>query len=104
MGLNSSGYTETVELTAGKTAQQVDIQGTTPGSENPQTGSVAIKAKKGNTGPLFIGFSKAEVEATEAGFELAAGETISIDIGTLGKMWFNGANTKDKLCILGIGP
>lgn len=106
--MNSTGYAFQVELAVAKVAQQIDSQGTVPGAENPQTSAVAIKAMSGNTGPLFIGFSKAEVEASEkvsgTGFELAVGETVTLDIGNLGLLWFNGANAKDKLCVLGVGP
>lgn len=106
--MNSTGYAFQVELTTAKTAQQIDIQGTVPGAENPQTSAVAIKALSGNAGPLFIGFSKGEVEKEEkisgAGFEIVAGESIAIDIQNLGLLWFNGANAKDKLCVLGVGP
>lgn len=103
MGLSSSGFTKQVELTLAKTPQAIEPPGGI-GTGNPQTGSVAIKAKKGNVGPLFIGFSKAELEPEGAGFELVAGETITLDVNGLGKAWFSGANAKDKLCILGVGP
>lgn len=103
MALNSSGFTKTVELATAKTPQLLEPSGTTPGSENPQTASVIVKAKPGNVGSLFVGFSKAEVEAEGAGFELAKGEAISLDLNGLGNVWFNGPN-KDKLMILGVGP
>lgn len=104
MGVSNSGYTFQVELAIAKTPQQIDPQTTTPGSENPQTETAAIKAKSGNVGTLFIGFSKQEVESEGAGFEVGPGEIVSVDIGTLGKVWFNGANAKDGFCVMGVGP
>jgi hypothetical protein len=107
MAANASGFTEQVNLTKEKVPQQVDPQGTRPGEENPQVASVAVKAKAKNKGALFLGFSKVEVEEEGGefkGFELSAGETVSMDIETIGRLWFNGANTGDGLCVLGVGP
>lgn len=104
MALNSSGFTKSVELAVAKTPQQIEKPGVVPGAENPQTSAAIIKAKKGNTGALFIGFSKAELEPEGEGFELAAGESVAIDLNGLGGMWFTGANAKDKLVLLGVGP
>lgn len=103
MGVNNSGYAFQIALAEAEKVQQIDIQTNVAGSENPQTAAVAVKAMATNKGPLFIGFSN-EITKTEKSFELAVGETVSIDIGTLGSTWFIGANAGDKLCILGVGP
>lgn len=104
MSVNASGFTDQAELIEAKVAQQLDA----PASGDPQVSSVAIKAKKENKGPLFIGFSKVEVEKEEkvsgAGFELAPGEAIELDTQSIGNIWFNGANAKDGLCVFGVGP
>lgn len=103
MGLASKGWTFQVKLKEAKTAQEVDVP-----PREPETKSIVVKAAAANKGALFVGFSKKEVEAeakvSGAGFELAAGESISLDITGPGTMWFNGANAEDKLCILGLVP
>lgn len=101
MGLVSSIYNFQVTLAEGKVAQNIDPTGNIPGSENPQTASVVVKARAGNIGLLFIG-GPGVTETT--GLELEKGESAAIDVQTIGKLYFVGANAGDKLCVLGVGP
>lgn len=101
MSDGSSIYSYQVSLAAGGTRQPVEpTAGDVPGSDNTPILSGAVKALKGNTGALYLGDSTV---TTGTGFELQPGEAISMDILGLGKVYFIGANTADKLCVIGTG-
>jgi len=91
-----------VTLTKEKIAQAVEPPGNIPGKENPQISSCVVKAMKENKGIVYLGNEETATEAK--GFELAAGEGLSIDVLGLGKLWFNGTKTGDKLCVMWVGP
>lgn len=99
MGASSNGFTFQAVLAEAKKPQQLDV----PDNLDPQTSSIALKASAKNKGVLYVGFSEAEAAENE-GYELSIGEAVSIDIGTFGRIWFNGPNAGDKLCVLGVGP
>jgi hypothetical protein len=101
MGLPSSLFNFQVTLAESKVAQAVEPPGKTPGTGNPQTSSVVVKARAGNIGLLFVGV--AGVSET-TGLELEKGESIALDINGIGNLFFVGANAGDKLCVLGVGP
>src|SRR5438445_1551860 len=88
-------------LTAENVAQQLDPQSSLSGE--PQLTGIIIRAMGANTGIIYIGGSAAEATAAE-GFELKAGDAVSMNIEGTGKIWFNGTKTGDKVCVLGVGP
>lgn len=102
--MNQNFYTFQVALAAigDANAQQIDIQEGI-GKGEPQIGSVVIRAMKGNTGILYVGGSKPEAAAAE-GFELAAGDAISVDIQSTGSIWMSGTKAADRLCVAAVGP
>lgn len=83
-------------------AQKLDAQGA-PGEGEPQVSGITIRAMKGNGGVIFLGGSAAEA-AAEEGFELAAGDALSVDITGTGNIWMSGTKAGDKLCVAGVGP
>lgn len=96
-----------VTLAAAGTMQQVapppalDI----PGQEGIQTTAAIIKALAGNTGALYVGPFNATTDWLQThGFVLDAGDSVSMDVIGLGKLWFDGDNDGDKICILLVGP
>jgi len=99
-----------VELAVGGTAQAVEKPAAKPGEDNPQIGSVVVRAMKGNTGIIYLGGEKGKLGSGEntataaEGFELAAGDAISLDIQGLGRAWMNGTHAGDKVCVCWTGP
>lgn len=91
-----------VALTKELIPQAVEPPGKTPGAENPQITSVAVRAMKGNGGIIYLG--NEETATVLKGFELAAGDAVTIDVLGLGDLWFNGTKTGDKLCVFWAGP
>jgi hypothetical protein len=83
-------------------AQRIDVQGGV-GSGEPQISGITIRAMKGNGGILYIGGSAAEAAAAE-GFELTAGDALSLDITGTGNIWMSGTKSGDRLCVAGVGP
>lgn len=90
------------EIAAEKLAQQVEKPKVGPGEGNPPMGSVTIRALKGNVGVIYIGGNNAVTDKT--GFELAAGDALSLDVQTLGNLWAYGTKAGDKLCVFFAGP
>jgi len=103
MGQNLGFGTFQVTLTTAGTSQQVQKPSNIPGQENPQINSMVLRAMKSNGGVLYLGGSAAEAEAA-TGFELAAGDMLSIDISGGGKIWMNGTKALDKLTVAWTGP
>lgn len=100
----SDGVTPTnfqVALAAGGTAQGIEPESATPGAQAPVFSGASIKALKANVGPLYIGGTGV---TSATGYELQPSEAVSLDMLGLGKLFFIGANTGDKLCVLGVGP
>jgi hypothetical protein len=61
--------------------------------------SVTIKALSSNTGTIYIGTST--VTATN-GFQLGAGESVSMDIGTLGVLYIDSSVNGEGVTYLGV--
>lgn len=103
MSVNQNFYTFQVPLAAigDGNAQKIDVQGGV-GQGEPQVGSITIRAMKGNTGIIYLGGSAAEAAAAE-GFELAAGDALSIDIQSTGSIWMSGTKAADRLCVAAVG-
>lgn len=100
----SDGVTVTafqVALTAGGTAQLVEPESATPGAQAAVFSGAAIKAPKGNTTTVYLGPSGV---TSGNGFPLEPGEAVGLDILGLGKVWFVGATTGDKLAVIAVGP
>jgi hypothetical protein len=87
-----------VAITAHATPQKV----VPPGTVLDQVASVSIKAMKANTGTLYLGGNNA-VSAT-TGFELAAGESISVDALSINSLWFVGTVDADRFSVMWVGP
>lgn len=102
MGSNLNVGSFQVALGKELVKQAVEPPGKTPGLENPQISSVAVRAMKGNAGVLYLGSEESATAA--AGFELAAGDAVTVDVLGLGDLWFNGTKTGDKLCVFWTGP
>lgn len=81
--------------------QAVQKPNVAPGAGNPQMGSVAVRAMKGNLGVIYVG-PKGVTAAT--GFELAAGDIVNMDITSLGGLYAIGTKAGDKLCVFFVGP
>ena len=64
---------------------------------------MVIRALKGNAGIIYLGGSAANASAAK-GFELAAGDSISVDVMGGGQIWMNGTKTNDKVCVAWVGP
>lgn len=90
-----------VALAAENVEQAVEKPSVEPGKGNPQMSSVAIRAMKGNGGVLYVG-PKGVTAAN--GFELAAGDALTVDITSLGQLFFTGPKVGDKLCVFFVGP
>lgn len=105
MGVNRgfSAFQVALAVAGDANAQRVQTQNVAPGTGNPQISGVTIRAMKGNTGIIYLGGSQAEAAAA-IGFELAAGDALSVDIEGLGNLWMSGTKAADRLCIAGVGP
>jgi hypothetical protein len=101
MGSNLNGGSFQVTLTEAGTAQGIEPPGAGPGAGNPQISSAVIRAMKGNGGTIYVGGAGV---TSATGFELAAGDAVSMDEMGLGKFFFNGTKTGDKICVLWVGP
>lgn len=75
----------------------------TPGNENPSIHTAIVKAAKANTGVIFIGNAKETVDATH-GFELGAGDAISMDVESLGDLAGFATKAGDKVHVFFVGP
>lgn len=96
-----------VTLAASGTMQQVGVPPTldVPGLEGAQVASAIVKALAGNTGKIYIGPKNATANwLLTNGFELVAGDSVSMDALGLGNLYFDGGSTGDKICILTVGP
>jgi hypothetical protein len=63
---------------------QVTAAGTPVQLPQMQIASVTVKARKANTGYLYVGGSNV---SSSRGFELGAGDAVSTDIDDLSKVW-----------------
>lgn len=81
--------------------QALEPPGNVPGAENPQIASGTIRAMKGNTGIVYVG--GADVDATH-GFELAAGDAVSLDTLGFANARVFGTKAGDKVCVFWAGP
>lgn len=68
-------------------------------SNNAITLSVTIKALDSNTGTIFIGTSGV---TTSNGFELSAGESVTISIDNTNRLYAIATLAGQKLCLIGI--
>jgi hypothetical protein len=60
--------------------------------------SVQLKADIDNTGNVFIGFSQAGAQGT-ARIQLISGESITLNIDSLDRIWMDADGASDKLDI-----
>jgi len=100
--IGSSIVSFQVALAAGGTAQAVEpTAGEVPGTDNPVFGDGYVGALVGNTSSLYIG----PLGVTAAtGYELQKGTSIRLSSLGFGRLYFVGATTGDKLCVIGEGP
>jgi hypothetical protein len=99
MGLAVNGGSFQFAFTLEK-AEQIEKPATVP-PENPQIGSMVIRAMKTNTGIIYLG---GEGVSASNGFELSAGDSISADIEGAGKLWGFATKAADKVCVFWVGP
>lgn len=102
MAANLNVGTFQVALELAEKEEPVEEGGETPGSENPQITSAIVRALKTNTGVVWVG-NKGNANATK-GFELAAGDAVSVDVQGLKKLFAFATKAKDRLCVLWVGP
>lgn len=80
-----------------KAKEAVEKSGAVPGSDNPAFNSVILRANPANVGVIFLGDSN----VTEAnGFPLAKGDSVSMDIQSLGTVFGFAEKANDKLHVL----
>lgn len=60
-----------------------------------------VKAMAGNSGKIYVGGS--DTSAT-VGFELSAGDGLSLDAINGANLWFDGSSTSDKIAVFWAGP
>jgi hypothetical protein len=96
-----------VTLAASGTMQQVGVPPTldVPGSEGSQVASAIVKALAGNSGKIYVGPKNITANwLLTNGYELVAGDSVSVDALGLGNLYFDGGHTGDGICILTVGP
>jgi hypothetical protein len=81
--------------------QPIEKPGTAPGTGNPPMESASIRAMKTNTGVIYLGDSTV---TAATGFELAAGDSLNIDVTSLGNLYMFASKAGDKLCVFWVGP
>jgi hypothetical protein len=81
-------------------AKAIEPPGSIP-PENPQISSCIIRALKGNTGTIYVGDSTV---TNTTGFELAAGDSLNLDIMGLGKAYGWASKENDKIAVFWVGP
>jgi hypothetical protein len=102
MAANLNVDTFQVALETAEKEEPVEEGGATPGSENPQITSAIVRALKTNAGIVWVG-GIGNANPTK-GFELAAGDAISVDVQGLKKLKAYATKAKDRLCVLWVGP
>lgn len=104
MASNGTWYVSSGSITTGGTIQRVLSQGTGPGADLPELSQIIIKARHGNTSPLYIGTSSTTTSSTN-GFEMQPSDvTYPLDVMETGELYIIGATTGDKYDIIAVGP
>lgn len=80
-----------------ETKEAVEKPGGTPGTDNPAFNSVIMRANPANAGIIYLG-DKDVTAGT--GFPLAKGDSVSMDIQSLGTMFGFADKVNDKLHVL----
>lgn len=57
-----------------------------------------LKARSGNTGNVYLNYVSASSDADSTGFELAAGETIQIQVKNLNELHFTADTAGNQIC------
>jgi hypothetical protein len=99
-------------IAIGGTVQKVLSAGTGPGAENPPqpAASIVLKARKGNTSPLYLGIATTgggtagSSLSSTTGFELQPGDSVGVDLMGIGLGYIIGATANDRYDILMVGP
>ena len=86
--------TQPAQVTVGMSAMQLDAVGSTCKF------GVVIKALNSNTGTVYIGSSSGVTAST--GFELGAGESISIPVNSTNVPWAIASAASQKISLLGV--
>ena len=68
-------------------------------ANNPLNYSVTVKALNGNNSVVYVGVSGV---TTSSGFELNAGESISLSIDNTNRLYVIASNANQKICVIGI--
>ena len=68
-------------------------------SDNPLNYSVTVKALNGNSSVVYVGVSGVN---PSSGFELNAGESISLSIDNTNRLYVIASNANQKICVIGI--
>lgn len=63
-----------------------------------------FKNRLGSTGNFYLGSSKANVEATATRKVLEAGESITVEIDNLNRVWRDADNSVDRLEVTVLAP
>ncbi|HEX4715441.1 MAG TPA: hypothetical protein VH164_10985 [Ktedonobacteraceae bacterium] len=108
---NSSVFADAKSIAVGGTAQQLlqSLNGGIWGLNSQSINAVVIKARKANTGFLYIGNAttgggtNGSGLSAATGFELAAGDSVAIEVAGAGKIWVLGTVTGDKYDVLSLG-
>jgi hypothetical protein len=85
-------YTGQVDVPTATTRVQVS-------SSSVSVRSVTIKALVGNGGFIYVG--KSDVDSSN-GFELDAGESISVDVNNLNLLYVDTSNSGDDICYFAV--
>jgi hypothetical protein len=109
MGSNSALYVHAGSITSGGTVQKLLSAGALGTFEGaPVTGGI-LKARKGNTSPLYVGQATLNGGTNGSnvnvanGFELQPGDAVSLDVLGFNSIYIFGATTSDKYDILFVG-
>ena len=57
-----------------------------------------LKARSGNTGNVFVNYVSASSDADSTGYELAAGETIQLQVTDLSGLYFTADTNGNQIC------
>lgn len=68
-------------------------------ADNPLNYSVTVKALNGNSAVVYVGVSGVD---TSNGFELNAGESISLSIDNTNRLYVIASDINQKICLIGI--
>ena len=68
-------------------------------ADNPLNYSVTVKALHGNSAVVYVGVSGVD---TSNGFELNAGESISLSVDNTNRLYVIASDINQKICLIGI--